>query len=112
METQIAVTGVAPGQICRFSQSLDSAILVAYPCIYDRQISHQHCALDCIFADRRQLNSTFAFANRVLLIAEYGINDTKRAKCGGKVRLIADHPIEFISCAVECCARSRSIPPH
>src|SRR5436190_11866223 len=101
METQVAVADVAARQVRRFSQSLDSPIFVARPGINHSEISDQRCAFNHVFANRRQLDRAFAFPNRVLLIPEYGVHHTKRAKCSRKIRLVVYRLSKFVSRAVE-----------
>src|SRR5262249_33304451 len=79
------------------------------PCINHSQISDQRRAFDRVFANWRQLNCAFAFANRIFLIAKYGINDAERAKCSRIIRLFLYRLAEFISRVVERCLSCRLV---
>ena len=56
-----------------------------------------------------QLDGTFAFANRILLIPEYGIDHTECAKRSRIVGLVAYRLSEFVSRAVQ---RPRELLTH
>src|SRR6266436_2860550 len=101
MKSQITVADVTAGQVGCLSQALDGAIFFTSPCINHGEISDQRRALDGVFANRRQLDCAFAFANRLLLIPKYGINDAKRAKCSRIIGLVLYRLAKFASCAVE-----------
>src|ERR1700746_414823 len=101
MQLQIPVADVAARAVRCSGESLDGEIFFTSPCINHGEISNQRRALDRVFANRRQLDCAFAFANRVLLIPEYGINDTKRAKCSRIIRLLLYRLAKFVSRAVE-----------
>src|SRR5439155_26853999 len=101
MQTQIAVADMAARPVRCLSQSLDGAIFFTSPCINHGEISDQRCPLNGVFANRRQLDCAFAFANRVLLIPEYGINDSERAERSRIIGLVLYHLAKFVSCAVE-----------
>src|SRR5262245_9665655 len=109
MKTQIAVANVAARQVRCFGQSLDGAIFVAGPCINHSKLPDQGCAFDRVLANRRQLDRAFAFANRVLLVAKHGIDNAKRAKCSGIIRLLLYGLDKLASSAVECRSSCRLI---
>jgi hypothetical protein len=109
MESQITVADVAAWQVRCLSQSLDSAIFLSCPSVDHGKISHERCAFDRVFANRRQLNCAFAFANRILRVPEYGINHTKRAKSSGIIGLIAYGLLKFVSRAIQLRASSRLV---
>src|SRR6185437_7869640 len=54
IETQIAVSNMAPWQLHYLSQSFNCAILVARPRINDREILNHPRAIDRVFADGDQ----------------------------------------------------------
>src|SRR6266566_4718362 len=101
MQTQITVADVAARQGRCPSQSLDRAIFITSPRVNHSKISDQRCPLDGVFANRRQLDCAFAFANRILIIPEYGINDSERAERSRIIGLVLYHLAKFVSCAVE-----------
>src|SRR5215831_12363940 len=112
MQAQVTVADVAAREVRCFSQALDRAIFVTGPCVNHSEISHERCTFDGVFANWRQLDCAFAFANRILLVPEYGINDTKRANCGGIIGLIAYGLFKFVSRAVQRRASSRLVASH
>src|SRR5215831_17175208 len=101
MKTQIAVADMAAGQGRCLSQSLDRAIFITSPCVNHGEISNQRCPLNGVFANRRQLDCAFAFANRVLFVPKYGINDSEGAKCSRIIGLVPYHLAKLVSRAVE-----------
>src|SRR6266446_5689324 len=109
MKSQITVADVTAGQVGCLSQALDRAIFLTSPCINHGEISDQRRALDRVFANRCQLDCAFAFANRILFIAKYGINHTKGTKSSRIVWLIMYFFGELLSRAAKGGASSRLI---
>ena len=68
MKAQIPIADVAAWQVGCLSQSLNRAIFVTSPSVNQRKISDQGCSLNRVRVNRRQLDRTFAFANRILNI--------------------------------------------
>src|SRR5215475_8853336 len=88
MEAQIAVADVAAWEVGCLSQPLDRAIFFTSPCINHSEISDQSCAFDGALTNWDQLDRTFGFANRSLLVPKYGIDHTECAKRSRIVRLV------------------------
>src|SRR5262249_32065363 len=109
METQIAVANVAARQVGCLSQPLYGAIFVTSPCINHSEISYQRCAFNGVSANGRQFDCAFAFADRILLIPKYGIDNAKRAKCSRIIRLLLYCLAKFVSRVAECLSSCRLI---
>jgi hypothetical protein len=112
MQTQVTVADVAGRQVRCLSQSLDSAIFLTNPRINHGEISHERCPFNGVSANWRQLDCVFAFANRILLVPEEGINHTERAKRRRLVRLTVQFFGELLSRALKGRASSRLITMH
>src|SRR4030095_12727915 len=112
MKTQITVADITARQVRCLSQSLNRAIFFASPRVNHGEISDQRCSLDGIFANRRQFDRTFAFANRILVVAKYGVNHTEGTNRGRIVRLLMYFFGEPVSCALKRRASCRLIATH
>src|SRR5262245_7262099 len=113
MQAQIAVADVAARQVGCLSQLPDRAIFFTSPCINHSEISDQRCAFNGVFANRRQLDSTFAFANGILVVPEYSINYTEGTNCSCIVWLVMYFFGELLSRTVErrtCCRLITTYP--
>src|SRR5438067_11116364 len=104
MKADVAVADMAPGKVRCLSEPFDCAIFLAGPCVNNGHVSGERCTLDGVFANRCQLYRAFAFANRILLISKYGVNDTKRTKCSCVIRWIPYVLTNFLMCAIVCTA--------
>src|SRR5438477_5712458 len=78
------------GDLCGDGQLFEGKVLLARPCINDRQISHQLRADDRIFCHWQQLDRTATFTNCVLLVAQNGVS----------------HPEHTERFRIGCCATS------
>src|SRR6266540_6191541 len=95
IETQMAVSNVAPWQLHCLIQAFNRAILVACPSINDSEVLNQHRALDGAFVGRHQLDRALAFADSVLLVSQSSIDHTDGAKSRCVIGLIAHRLAEF-----------------
>src|SRR5262249_43716705 len=109
MKPHVAVADMAAGKVRCLSEPFDCAIFLAGPCVNNGHVSDERCTLDGILANRCQLDRAFAFANRILLIPEHGIDDTQRAKCSRVIRLVPDRLTKFLSRAVQRRSSTRLI---
>src|ERR1700746_831033 len=109
METQIAVTNMAPWQIHCLSQSFDGVIFVARPRIDDREILNHPGAIDGVFAYGDQLDRAMAFADGVLFVSQGSINHTDRAKSRCVIGLGAHDLLKFSSSAGKRCMSCRFV---
>src|SRR5882724_1877801 len=112
MEAQIPVADVAAWEIGCLSQSLNRAILLTSPRVNHSKISHERCTFDGVFANWRQLDCVFTFANRSLLIPKYGIDHTECAKRSRIVRLLEYLCGELLSHILKGCVSCRLITTH
>src|SRR6266487_2037196 len=97
IETQMAVSNMAPWQLHCLSQSFNCAILIARPSINNSQVLNQHRAIDGAFPDRHQLDRALAFAEGILLVSQSSINHSDCAKSRCVVGLFAHDLLKFFS---------------
>src|SRR6266581_2148927 len=112
IETQIAVSNVAPWQLHCLSQSFNCAILLASPRINDREVLNQPRAIDGVFADGDQLDRAMAFADGVLFVSQSSINDTDCAKSLCVIGLVAHDLLKFSSSAGKRGTSCRFVPAN
>src|SRR5215211_7188641 len=109
MEAQITVADMAAREIGCLSQQLDRAIFFTSPRVNDSHVPDQRCAFDGALTNWDQLDRTFAFANRSLLVPKYGIDHTECAKRSRVVRSVLYLVRELLSCILKGRASCRLI---
>src|SRR5204863_7689643 len=112
IETQIAVSNMAPWQLRCLSQSFNCSILIARRRINDREVLNQPRAANGVFADRDQLDRSMAFADGIFFIAQSSVNDTDRAKSLCVIGLVAYDLLKFLSSAGKRGTSCRFVPAN
>src|SRR5581483_4440061 len=80
MQPDIAITNMTAWQLGRLSQSLNGSVFFTGPSVYHRKVLYQHRTLDGTLRNGYQLNRTLALANRILLVAQDGVDHSERAE--------------------------------